>query len=205
MHNNMIKIFTILVLLYICILTSCKYKGSNLVPNINNNADCERLWQADITSYATDLDFIISVDKNTYSAGEAIWTNISIINVTSYAIWINKRMIVNRPVKTDAGEIYFNIVAPWGETAIFYSIVDAYPPELVDYLLLNPGNTFRTRTEGIALYNFPSLIEQRDAKVNFFGKYCVWAIYHNQDNPGLDGFVWKGKLKSNYLEYIVEE
>jgi hypothetical protein len=189
------------MLVIVWIMTACVNTTSETKPTLIKNPDCKKLWQADTTAYSGDLDFQISLDKYTFTAGEYSLTNLEIKNSALFPIWVNRRLIINRPEFGDAGEVYFIIISPWGETAFLNAKVNASSPELSDFVLLNPGEVIQVKNEGILLYSYFSFYEPGGDDIDQHGTYCVWAIYHNQSNPGLIGFVWQGAIKSNYFEY----
>ena len=175
-------------------------------PTENASTDCELSWKKDKTDEAKELAFTISLNKHQYKPDDVILSTLSLRNQGATHIWVNERMIVNDPSPEDQGDVYFVILAPWSETAHLMALVDAMgKPETQNFVMLAPGETTEKVSEDIMYYSFSSLPDQVRALGYPVGKYCAWAVYHNQTNPGLDGLVWKGKIKSNFVEFEITE
>lgn len=192
------KIF--LLVAVICFLSACKPEQAMPIASV----DCEAAWKQEQTDFASDLKFSITLEKSQYKVDEPIIPTLILKNVDTYSFWVNKRMVVNRPSLEEGGEVYFVIIAPWGETAEFIAMVDVFESLCTkDFVFLDPNQAIETQSDGIMSYGFISVLEHADSKNDPSGKYCVWAIYHNQADPGLDGPVWKGKIKSNFVEFEI--
>ena len=202
-HNFLRKETHLLYGIVALLLTACALLPKTEVPIETGRVDCEATWLRENADESKDIAFFLKLEKSQFKINEPIFSTLVLKNISSVPLWVNKRMIVNRPSLGDAGEVYFVIISPWGETADLIAKVDAMAPIAQDFVLLEPQQTIETQSEGIMLYSYLSLWRPERKNIDLHGKYCAWAVYHNQTDPGLDGFVWKGSIKSNYVEFEI--
>lgn len=198
------KNFILFLVLMLMVIISCMPIQAGIKPTERASMDCEASWKKDQTAETKELVFTISLDKHRYKPDDVILSTLSLRNQGATRIWVNKRMIVNDPSPEDQGEVYFVVLAPWGETAHLVVLIDTMgKPEVQNFVILESGETIEKISEDIMYYSFLSLPDQVRALGYPVGKYCAWAVYHNQTDPGLDGIVWKGKIKSNFVEFEI--
>jgi hypothetical protein len=196
--------YAILLLTLVFLLAACSPNQNLATPTQSVSIDCESSWTQEITDEQSSLAFSLELQKHQFRTGELIYSALILKNMGSTPIWVNKRMAVNQPLPENQGEIYFVMLSPWGETAQLRAIMDTMGgPEAQDFVLLKSGDVIESMSEGIMYYSFPSLLHQKDGYKFSEGKYCIWAVYHNQTNPGLNGLVWTGKIKTNLVEFEV--
>jgi hypothetical protein len=185
------------------LLAACTLSPKTEVPIQTGVVDCEAAWLQENASESKDIAFFLNLEKSRFKINEPIFSTLILKNIGVVPYWVNKRMIINRPSLGDAGEVYFVINSPWGETADLIAKVDAMAPVVQDFVQLGPQQTIDTQSEGIMLYSYLSTWGSEGKNIDLRGKYCVWAVYHNQADPGLLGQVWKGKIKSNFVEFEI--
>jgi hypothetical protein len=173
------------------------------MPTRTVTVNCEALWGQYQTDKAEDLEFSIRLEKSQYRVDELIFSMLTLKNTGLTPVWVNNRMLVNHDFIEEFGEVYFVITAPWGESAVFSAKVNAEESDARYFVLLKPGESVETSSDGIMYYAFASRSRQEGSTYFPEGKYCVWAVYHNQTDPSLDGVVWKGKTKSNFVEFEI--
>jgi hypothetical protein len=202
------KCFLFLLIVPI-IFTACQPAQVTTVPTPTAIVNCKTSWEQERVDDNQNLTFVLELEKYRFvddrlnKREELILSTFTLKNAGSVPIWVNKGMRLNSELPENHGEIYFVLISPWGETAILMAYIDANEPKAKNFTLLNPNETIVTESGGIMSYAFLSLLKQ-NSKITFpKGKYCVWAVYHNQTNPGLDGPVWTGKIKSNLVEFEV--
>ena len=194
-----------LYVIAVLLLTACTLSPKTQVPIQTSGVDCKTAWSRENADESKDLAFSINLEKSQFKIDEPIFSTLILKNTEAAPLWVNKRMIVNRSSLEDAGEVYFVINSPWGEMADFIAKVDATAPVAKDFVLLEPQQTIDVRSEGIMLYSYLSTWGPERKNIDLRGKYCVWAVYHNQTDPGLSGLVWKGKIKSNFVEFEITQ
>jgi hypothetical protein len=213
--TEMISCITLLFLF----LTACQQTQAKVMPSPTFAAstptitvDCQTLWeQQEETNSYRNLNLTMELNKAQFNYDklnkreELLVATLALKNMGTTPIWVNKRMGVNDDLDLIAkyGELYFVLISPWGETASFADMVYAGERDATDFRLLGPNKTGETISADIMSYAFSSL-RQQNSRIEFpDGKYSVWAVYHNEVDPGLGGPVWMGKIKSNLVEFEV--
>lgn len=201
-------IFLIVVLIF---LTACQPAQTLVAATETTTVDCETSWEQEKTDGNENLTLVLELERLEFNYDklnkreELILSTLTLRNVGATPIWVNSRMGVNDNIVPNLGEVYFVLVSPWGESASFVPLVYAEEPEASDFKLVHPTEAIKTVSAEIMSYAFLSLREQKSKVAYPEGRYCVWAVYHNQADPGLDGPVWKGKIKSNFVEFEVKK
>jgi len=137
-----------------------------------------------------ELIFYISVDKESYTIGEAIYCTMVLANKSKVPLIVNDRFLVNYD-ETFPHEVLFTVTGPEGKKLPFEIIVRAGLPQKEYFKELEPGEFTLRRYELSWAYNF-----------NEEGEYTIQAIYENNYQP--EGILaWKGKLKSNIINIKV--
>ena len=196
-------------LVFCCVVTSllvaCQPVQTATIPTPTIQVDCQTLWEQEKTDEIADLAFSLILEKSQYKPDELVFSTLVLKNIGSVPIWVNNRMLVNHDFIDEVGEVYFVIITPWGEPALLAAMINAGESEAEYFALLQPNEAVESRSEGIMYYGYLLSGKERSNYPPYFveGKYCVWAVYHNQTDPALDGIVWKGKIKSNYVEFEV--
>lgn len=164
-------------------------------------ADCASQWKNEETVDIHNLVLTLELDRNRYQKSAPIVSTLVLKNQGTEPLWINKRMLVGERLATITSEVYFEIMSPWGENAELMVKTDANIPEEDDFVLLKPLETLESKSDGLQYYSYISFWRSEGRRNNISGEYCAWAVYHNSTLPELDGTVWTGKIKSNYVEY----
>ena len=92
------------------------------------------------------------------------------------------------------GDVYYVIIDPTGEEAVFAARVRVGPPEADDFIYLGPGETTSQSHILTMWYFIPSTP----------GEYTVHAIYRNYHDPGNGEEAWKGEITSNVVHFTIE-
>jgi hypothetical protein len=187
------------------LLAACNPAEITATPTQTVSIDCEAFWKQEKTDETKDLAFFLKLEKTQYKPDELIFSILTLKNVGDALIWVNNRMLVSHDFIENFGEVYFVIIAPWGESAGLDAKISAGESDAKYFVRLGPNEVVETRSEGIMYYAFASRRGQESSLYFPEGKYCVWAIYHNQTDLGLEDFVWKGKIKSNFVEFEITE
>lgn len=141
----------------------------------------------------TDLEFRIQADKVRYSKGEPIFLQMSIVNIGSKSVFINKRFIINsphQPKEAGTGEVYLIVTSPTGDTLSFNAFLEVGYPTNNDYIKLEPKKMVRNdnKQDINEFYEFGENSE-----------YKLTAYYYNYFNKGITPQPWQGKIKSNTI------
>jgi hypothetical protein len=163
--------------------------------------DCKSAWEREAVDDPGNLSLALKLGKSRYRLREVIFATLILKNISSVPIWVNNRMVVNRynEFLQDYGEVYFVLVSRDGRSALFGAQVNADEAEKKYFIELQPNKQLETVSEGIMYYSFGG-----DGNTGLSeGKYCVWTVYHNQTDPTVNGQVWKGKIKSNMVEFEI--
>ncbi len=164
---------------------------------------CTSAWKEYKTDDPSNLTLSLELEKTQYQLDELMFSKLVLKNVGTSPLWVNNRMLVNRysPALESLGDIYFEILSiPSGESALFSAYVNTDVATKQDFVQLEPNEDIEKRLEDIMYYSFG-----KEGKTGFpEGNYCIWAVYHNQTDPDIDGGVWKGKIKSNPIEFEIK-
>lgn len=117
----------------------------------------------------TVLEFVISLHKTQFRAGEEIPLTMVLQNLSSENIVVNQRLVINDPDAPSAfREVYFRIETPSGEEALFRWDLRIGFPGRGDFSRLAPGRSIEETVDIAALYS----LDQE-------GEYQITAIYEN--------------------------
>jgi hypothetical protein len=141
------------------------------------------------------LEIQLKVPKESYSGGEPIDVTLTLRNLSSAPLTVNKRMGIN-PKRMAEGtwEVKFDVIFPPGEPPFMISTrINRGQPHRGDFALLPPGGEV---TEEYTLTDFYAM--------ELPGTYEIKAIYHNSvDGREFGLSAWTGEVTSNTVSLMV--
>jgi hypothetical protein len=139
----------------------------------------------------------LTLDKQTYTADETILATLTIKNVSTQSVWVNKRMAIDYKWTLEGdGEVYFVVLNPSGGELGFGFDINRNQAMSSDYVEMHPGDIL-TQT-----YDLEEYYIGRGSGVET-GTYSVQGAYHNAYQPALGYPVWKGEILSNVVKFTI--
>ncbi len=135
------------------------------------------------------LEFTLSLNRETYSLGEAIAFKLTLRNSGLDPQVVNTRMVVNSPLApAPVRDVEVTVTDASGAVARFTAIIEVRILEDQDYVELKPGEMVE---RSFSLDLFYALERP--------GSYSVQAAYQSETDPGDGRAAWKGRLDSNVV------